>query len=244
MYCVYKHTSPSGKVYIGITVQNPLYRWNKGNGYSNNEHFTNAIRKYGWDNFKHEILFDGLTKEEAEQKEIELIASHKSNRIEFGYNQDSGGKCNAKHSEETRKKISESNKGKKHKPMSVETRRRMSESRTGKHLSEETKKKIGNAHRGKILSEQQIATMRTRMQGSNHPNWGKHLSAETRKKIGKSHEKPILQLTFDNDIVNVFDSAQEAQRILNLSIGAFKNISACAHGKKKSAYGFKWVFAE
>lgn len=32
MYCVYKHTSPSGKVYIGITVQNPLYRWNKGNG--------------------------------------------------------------------------------------------------------------------------------------------------------------------------------------------------------------------
>ena len=30
-YTVYKHTSPSGKVYIGITCRKPEYRWNHGN---------------------------------------------------------------------------------------------------------------------------------------------------------------------------------------------------------------------
>ena len=66
-YCVYKHTSPNGKVYIGITSQNPIARWRNGKGYSNNTHFKNAIDKYGWDNFKHEILHSELSKEEAEQ---------------------------------------------------------------------------------------------------------------------------------------------------------------------------------
>ena len=27
-FTVYKHTSPNGKVYIGITMQNPIRRWN------------------------------------------------------------------------------------------------------------------------------------------------------------------------------------------------------------------------
>ena len=62
-YCVYKHTSPSNKVYIGITI-NPKRRWNKSH-YKYNEHFNNAINKYGWDNFNHEILFSNLTIEDA-----------------------------------------------------------------------------------------------------------------------------------------------------------------------------------
>ncbi len=68
-YCVYKHTSPNGKVYIGITRQNPIKRWMNGKGYAHNTHFYNAILKYGWSNFRHEILFTGLTREDACQKE-------------------------------------------------------------------------------------------------------------------------------------------------------------------------------
>ena len=62
MYIVYKHTCPNGKVYIGITSREAKLRWNCGNGYNNNKHFKSAIVKYGWNNIKHEILFDGLTK--------------------------------------------------------------------------------------------------------------------------------------------------------------------------------------
>lgn len=43
LYCVYKHTAPNGKVYIGITKQKPKYRWGRGSGYRTNEHFTRAM---------------------------------------------------------------------------------------------------------------------------------------------------------------------------------------------------------
>lgn len=114
MYCVYKHTCPNGKVYIGITGKNPLERWKGGHGYSNNKHFTNAINKYGWENIKHEILFDGLTKQEAEQKEIELIATHNSSKTECGYNQSTGGENSAagcKWTQEHKTKTSKSLQG-------------------------------------------------------------------------------------------------------------------------------------
>lgn len=111
-YCVYKHTSPSNKVYIGITCKSPTDRWASGFGYSHQIYFFRAIVKYGWINFKHEILFDGLTKEEAENKEVELIAHYKSTDLNFGYNIDLGGNLH-KLSEITRKKISEAKKGKK-----------------------------------------------------------------------------------------------------------------------------------
>lgn len=115
-YKVYKHTSPSGKVYIGITCQAVEKRWLNGKGYSHSTYFYQAIQKYGWDSFEHEVLYTGLTKEEAEAKEIELIKEYKSNQKEYGYNLSSGGECGAvgvKRSEETKKKMSESKKGKK-----------------------------------------------------------------------------------------------------------------------------------
>lgn len=38
-YTLYKHTAPSGKVYIGITSQNVMKRWQNGSGYSQNVYF-------------------------------------------------------------------------------------------------------------------------------------------------------------------------------------------------------------
>lgn len=93
MFCVYKHTAPNGKVYIGITGRNPLTRWNHGNGYRGNPHFWNAICKYGWDNIRHEVLMSGLSKEEAERCEIVLIKSHDSTNPARGYNKSTGGGC-------------------------------------------------------------------------------------------------------------------------------------------------------
>ena len=91
-YIVYKHTSPNGKVYIGITSQNPERRWRKnGEGYKDHNYFWNAIQKYGWDNFTHEILFNDLTAEQAYKKEQEFISYYKSNDSRYGYNLSSGG---------------------------------------------------------------------------------------------------------------------------------------------------------
>lgn len=49
-WCVYVHTSPSGKKYVGVTSQYPNARWRNGKGYKSSPAFNNAIQKYGWDN--------------------------------------------------------------------------------------------------------------------------------------------------------------------------------------------------
>lgn len=98
-YYVYKHTFPNNKVYIGITCLKPEHRWNNGKGYlkktKGNKYdqpfMAYAINKYGWENVTHEILFDKLSKKEAELKEIELIAKYQSDKREFGYNLEKGG---------------------------------------------------------------------------------------------------------------------------------------------------------
>lgn len=105
-YTVYKHTAPNGKIYIGITGQNIKKRWSNGTNYKNNEHFCNAIKKYGWNNFSHEILFEKLTKEEACEKEVELIALYDATNPEKGYNLQSGGSA-FNHNSSTIKKMSE-----------------------------------------------------------------------------------------------------------------------------------------
>lgn len=136
-YVVYKHTCPNGKVYIGITNQKPLnYRFRNGKGYIGNEYFTRAINKYGWDNITHEVVFDGLTKEEACDKEIELIAEYNSTDQRYGYNILQGGNLSTtglhwKLSEEAIKRHKEAAFWK------------------GKNIPEDIRKKMSDARKGK-----------------------------------------------------------------------------------------------
>jgi group I intron endonuclease len=92
VYTVYIHINTfNNKMYVGITCQKPEDRWENGSGYSYNEHFFRAIRKYGWDNFEHQIVASNLTKEEACGFERLLIKKLNSNNPNFGYNKDEGG---------------------------------------------------------------------------------------------------------------------------------------------------------
>lgn len=113
-YYVYMHTFPNGKVYIGITCQKPNQRWKNGSGYLRKNEYekyeqpfiANAIIKYGWENIKHEVLFSGLSKAEAEAKEQELILEYKSDKKEYGYNIQHGGNTH-KQAETTKQKLRE-----------------------------------------------------------------------------------------------------------------------------------------
>lgn len=118
---VYVHTFPNNKKYFGITCRDdPNIRWQNGKGYDKDGQpvMYNAIQKYGWDNVKHEILFSGLSKKEAESKERELIALYKTNCKRYGclygYNMTDGGEGTLGHkvSKESKKKMSEVRIGK------------------------------------------------------------------------------------------------------------------------------------
>lgn len=89
-YCVYKHTAPNGKVYIGITKRNPNERWANGHGYKDNKAFYNDIILYGWLNIKHEILYSSLSEEQARDAEARLIGEYQSYKKKLGYNKDVG----------------------------------------------------------------------------------------------------------------------------------------------------------
>lgn len=89
LFTIYRHVSPIGRVYIGITSQDVETRWRHGDNYRNFTYFKRAIRKYGWKNFKHEILFTNVEEERAERLEIELIRHYKG--LGISYNLTNGG---------------------------------------------------------------------------------------------------------------------------------------------------------
>lgn len=158
-YCVYMHTTPSNKVYIGLTCKNPIKRWANGYGYRPQRYFYRAIEKYGWENMHHIIVQDDLTEEEAATLEKHLIQIYDSTNPQKGYNISHGGELSQSrlgvpHSEETKAKISKYLTGRK---MSEESRKKMSKSKSGsgnwaygKKFSEEHCKKLSESHLGNI----------------------------------------------------------------------------------------------
>lgn len=160
LYCIYKHTSPNGKVYIGQTCQEPNKRWQNGKGYSYNEYFSRAIQKYGWDNIKHEILKTKLTKDDADNVEKMYIALYQANNSEFGYNQTEGGDGHTGFAptEETRMKISSTLMGHE---VSDETKQKisMSQKEKPKHFKEEYIQRLRTERLGKPLSEKHLTAI-------------------------------------------------------------------------------------
>lgn len=253
MYTVYKHTSPSGKVYIGITSKKPPRRWSNGRGYINNDYFTKAIQKYGWSSFTHEILFENLSKEEAESKEIELIAFYKSDIRKYGYNIQHGGNSIGKHSEETKIKIGNANKGRKPwstgKHHSEETKIKISLKNTGVKLSEETKAKLSKAHKGVPLSKEHVEKIASSNRGKKRTlEQCQHISDSLKGHKGVKHtqetkERIANKLSIPIRLVEtntIYKSTREASRELNINSGS---ITSCLKGRAKTAGGFHWEYA-
>lgn len=104
-YLIYKAISPSGKVYIGMTKKSLAERRKEHEWHSKSNKrkkiFHCALRKYDL-NFSWEVLENGLTKKEAELREIFYIAQFNCTDIDFGYNQAKGGMAGDIMTEESR----------------------------------------------------------------------------------------------------------------------------------------------
>ena len=225
MYTVYKHTSPSNKVYIGITNQNINQRWRKGNGYRHSPHFMSAIKKYGWDAFEHEILYEGLTQKEAEEKEIQLIKEYDSTNPQNGYNCDSGGNVRRKHSPETIEKIRAAHIGMKYPP---EFGEKISKAKKGTKcalnhkVSEETRKIISEKNKGRFSGEKNYF-------------YGKRYCGKDNK-----NSKVVSKYDLEGNFIECRECAEAFSKEMGKKNAV--NITDVCRGKRKTAYGFKWKF--
>ena len=137
-YTIYKHITPSNKVYIGITSRSVEQRWGKdGCFYKECPKFYRAIQKYGWDNIQHIVIRTGLTEEEAKIAEKSLIRHYHSREYDFGYNVSAGGDISPAKLPEVRKKLSLKKQG-------------QNNPNYGKQLSDEQKAAIGKAAKNRI----------------------------------------------------------------------------------------------
>ena len=173
---IYKYTNlHNKKVYIGRTCRSLSERAGiDGRDYRCCTYFWNAIKKYGWDSFKPEILEEGLSDKEAREREIYWIKKYRSDESPFGYNIISSLHFN--YSDEFRegarnrgKKLTGKNNpfyGKKH---TIETRKKLSKRFTGKKHTQEAKDKMS----------------KTRRANQYKPFLGHHHTLETKNKLSK-----------------------------------------------------------
>lgn len=268
-YKVYKHTFPNGKVYIGITQQTLKRRWQKGLGYKKQLFVFNAIKKYGWENVKHEIIFENLSKKDAEQKEKELISLYKSNNRQYGYNIENGGNVN-KVSAETKEKLRKAHTGK---TLSEEHKKKLSIAHKGKRLSTEHIQKIASANKGKKHTEKTKKYLsmintgkRSKLKGRKRPQYiidkireknlgkkrteeqkeririrliGRKMSESNKTKILNAKRKPVEKYSKDNILLQTYIDIKSAGTENNIHTGS---ISEVCQGKRKTAGGYIWKY--
>lgn len=167
---IYRYKSPSGKYYIGQTI-NEEHRRNNflyDKLYAGDK-INYARKKYGPENFEYSVLMK-VTGDNTDEvfdylNILEQYFIKKYDSVNNGYNGTIGGK-NGLLSEDTKKKMSDVRKGHK--------------------TSEETKRKISAKHKGKVYSKETLMKMSESRKGKSPGNKGKKMTDEQRRKLSEA----------------------------------------------------------
>lgn len=90
---VYAYIAPDGRLYIGQTRTSLERRaGSNGIGYKGCSRFYEAIKIFGWNNFKCIVIMENLSEEMCNILEIELIKKFNTTDPKYGFNISSGGK--------------------------------------------------------------------------------------------------------------------------------------------------------
>ena len=186
----------TGKQYTG------KHHYNKEGELDPNYHgsgvlWTKVLKKRPKELIKEEYIKTCCSEEEMnsdEQYYIEVFDTLYPNGYNLTKGGDGGVRC-----DETRRKMSESKKGKpspnKGVPMSEEQKKKLSEINKGKHHTEETRRKMSESlkgrtgpNKGKTMSEETKKKISESLKGRTPSNKGTHISEETKKKISETQK--------------------------------------------------------
>ena len=185
---IYRYKSPSGKYYIGQTVNEERRR--RGflyDKYYGGSKIDRARKKYGPENFEYTVLMRVTGDDQNEVKEylniLEIGFIKMYDSINNGYNITEGGEgcVGFHHSEESKLKMSKANTGR-------------PSPKKGTHISEEQKKLISELKKGNknMLghrhSEESRKKMSESLKGRKTWNKGIPMSEEQKKKLSEVHK--------------------------------------------------------
>jgi group I intron endonuclease len=181
MIGIYKITSPSGKIYIGQSINiERRFRHYKRMVCKDQVKIYNSFLKYGVDTHIFEVLelcdTEQLNNRERHYQDLYDSVANGLNLLYVKSEHFNGG-----HSEESKKKISDSLKGRK---LSEEHKYRIGLNNSRRGMSDETKEKHRIGRLGKKASLETIEKQRQKKLGSKR-------SEETKKKMSESAKKVI-----------------------------------------------------
>lgn len=174
---IYKITSPTGKVYIGQSVDiNKRFRVYRSSTFYNKQTLlARSLKKHGHENHLFEIIIECLP-DQLNEMEVFYIKDHNSFNSETGLNLKSGGQNGGSCSDLAKEKL--------RKPKSKETKEKLRQAALGRKYGEETKEK----HRQRMKGNKNLL-------GSSHMIGFKHTD-ETRATIKEKRKGQIMPTGF------------------------------------------------
>ena len=189
MYYIYLIVNKvNGKTYVGQRKSSK--EWYNDGYMGSGKLLKPAKKKYGIENFEKFLIQYCYSQEETDKAEKFWIAEYRS-RGKAEYNIADGGQGGGfkgkRHSEETKRKLSESLK---EAFKSEAVRQKLSDSLKGKRFSEEHKQNLSESLKGKNKGKHRTDEQRKRMseaeKGENNPFYGKHHSDESKRRISEA----------------------------------------------------------
>lgn len=218
--CIYKITSPSGRVYIGQTVniKKRMIFYKNMNCVRQTKLYSSFL-KYGVENHVIEVIEECAetslnNRERYWQEKYDSLSRENGMNLRLQKSDDKSGR------------------------MSRETLEKMSKSQVGKKRSDGFKKACSDRLKGRPMFSVEMIKKYTELKR------GIPRSDNVKRKISATKRRMstycILQLNKDGDLIKKWNSLAEIEEA-----GFYKsNIHHCITQKYKTAHGFKWTKAD
>lgn len=222
---IYKYTSLSGKSYIGQTSNSLKERakTSTGQGYKNCSAFYAAIEKYGFKNFKIEILGEFLLTEldKYEEHYIKLY----NTLTPYGYNIEKGGLNDYKQRQKRKTPINQYDLN-------------------GNFIK--SYNSVIEAAKDNDTSYQAIGQVLQRKRPQHKGYIYRYINENKPEpvKVQQTHGRKTAQYDLQDNLIAIFPSANQAAIAIGKKSNAGRNIRSVCEGSRKTAYGFKWKYLD